>query len=99
VATQWFDDYHEWLMALVVAALLASRVLFRGPLPMSRFAAWGTVALSVAMVGLLVNLLNPWSWRDVRTAESTQVLLDQARNFYGTVTVTEHRYPGDPDRD
>jgi hypothetical protein len=35
VATQYFDDYHEWLMALVLFALLASHVLFRSSLPLA----------------------------------------------------------------
>ncbi len=99
VATQWFDDYHEWLIALALATLLACRVLFRGIASLPRAATWSAVASSAGLVGLLLVFLNPWSWRDVRTPEYSRVLLDQARNFYGTVSVTENRYTREPDRD
>ena len=105
VATHWFDDYHEWLVALILASALAAVVLFRStkaPEDVRKQIAVRRVAtagVALGMIGLLWSLLNPWSWREVHTAESRQVLLDQARNFYGTVTVTEVRFPADPDQD
>ncbi len=98
VATAYFDDYHEWLMALVMAALLASWVLFAAP-GSRRWRSWSGAAVAAGMVGLLAHLLNPWSWRAVHTPEHSEVLLEQFRNFYGTVTVTEHRFHREPDRD
>ncbi len=96
VATQWFDDYHEWLMALVLASWLACHVLFRA-------GGWagGRVALGVsalAMAGLLGAMQNPWSWRELQTDDRSEVLLDQARNFYGTVSVKERRFVHEPER-
>ncbi len=99
VATQWFDDYHEWLMALVLVALLASHVLFRSSGARAgwavRIPGWVTAAV---MVALLVAMQNPWSWREVEQPDRTEILLDQARNFYGTVSVKERRFAADPER-
>jgi spermidine synthase len=99
VATQWFDDYHEWLMALILVALLACQVLFRSgskrPALAGRLVG---VFTAVVMVALLVAMQNPWSWREVRKADRTEVLLDQDRNFYGTVSVKERRFVNEPER-
>ena len=99
VATQWFDDYHEWLMALILVALLACHVLFRSdskrPALAGRLVG---VFTAIAMVALLVAMQNPWSWREVRKADRTEVLLDQDRNFYGTVSVKERRFLNEPER-
>lgn len=99
VATQWFDDYHEWLMALILVSLLACQVLFRTA---SKRLGWGGRVVgfltAAAMVALLVAMQNPWSWREVRKADRTEVLLDQDRNFYGTVSVKERRFFAEPER-
>jgi spermidine synthase len=99
VATQWFDDYHEWLMALILVALLACHVLFRSdsqrPGLVGRLVG---VFTAIVMVALLVAMQNPWSWREVRKADRSEVLLDQDRNFYGTVSVKERRFFNEPER-
>jgi spermidine synthase len=53
---------------------------------------------AVVMVALLLVMENPWSWRDVHKGERTEVLLDQVRNFYGTVAVKERRFAQEPER-
>ncbi len=100
VATQFFDDYYEWLIALVLVALLACHVLFRfaGQAPDRVRQAAGALT-AVVMVGLLFVMENPWSWRNVHKGERTEVLLDQVRNFYGTVAVKERRFAKEPERD
>jgi spermidine synthase len=99
VATQWFDDYHEWLMALVLVALLACHVLFRAGSKRPGLAGrLGGVLTAIVMVALLVAMQNPWSWREVSKADRTEVLLDQDRNFYGTVSVKERRFLNEPER-
>jgi len=98
VAAPFFDDYHEWLMALVTTALLACWVLLAERDARTGWPWMGAVTATAA-VSLLIHLLNPWSWREVRTADHSEVLLEQSRNFYGTVTVTEHRYAKEPERD
>lgn len=99
VATQWFDDYHEWLMALVLVALLACHVLFRSSLPRLGFSGrLGGVLTATVMVALLVAMQNPWSWREVHKEDRSEILLDQDRNFYGTVSVKERRFHADPER-
>lgn len=97
VATHWFDDYHEWLMALLLAAILAFAVLWQAA--RSRWARAASAAGAAVMVALLWVLQNPWSWREVRTQEGSEILLDQARNFYGTVSVKERRHVREPERD
>jgi spermidine synthase len=99
VATQFFDDYYEWLIVLVLVALLACHVLFRAvgqSIGHVRQAAGALTA--VVMVALLFVMENPWSWRDVHTGDRTEVLLDQVRNFYGTVAVKERRFAQEPER-
>ena len=99
VATQWFDDYHEWLMALVLVALLACQVLFHSDLKRPGLAGRLVgVFTAIVMVVMLVAMQNPWSWRELRTADLTEVLLDQDRNFYGTVSVKERRFVNEPER-
>jgi spermidine synthase len=100
VATQFFDDYYEWLIALVLVALLACHVLFRagGQSPGHMRQAAGALT-AVVMVALLFVMENPWSWRDVHKGDRTEVLLDQVRNFYGTVAVKERRFAQEPERD
>jgi spermidine synthase len=101
VATQWFDDYHEWLMALVIVALLATYVLFRTSLPRAigagRLLRLGGVTTAAGMVALLVVLQNPWSWREINKPDRSEILLDQERNFYGTVSVKEKIYFAQPE--
>jgi spermidine synthase len=99
VATQWFDDYHEWLMALVLVALLACQVLFRSDSKHPGLAGRLVgVFTATVMVALLVAMQNPWSWREMRTSDRTELLLDQDRNFYGTVSVKERRFLNEPER-
>ena len=101
VATQYFDDYHEWLMALVLVALLASHVLFRSSLPLAglggRTMRIGGLATATGMVALLVVMQNPWSWREIDREDRSEILLDQERNFYGTVSVKERRFKAEPE--
>lgn len=99
VATQFFDDYHEWLMALVLVALLACHVLFRFEGQSRGRVSHAAGALTaVVMVALLYAMQNPWSWRDVRMDDRTEVVLEQVRNFYGTVSVKERRFVLEPER-
>ena len=99
VATQFFDDYYEWLIALVLVALLACHVLFRFEGHASGRMRQAVGALTaVVMVALLFVMENPWSWRNVHKGDRTEVLLDQVRNFYGTVAVKERRFAQEPER-
>jgi spermidine synthase len=99
VATQFFDDYYEWLMALILVALLACHVLFRAgrQAPGRVRPTVGALTAVVIVVSLFV-MENPRSWRDVHKGDDTEVLLDQVRNFYGTVTVKERRFASEPER-
>jgi spermidine synthase len=78
---------------------LACQVLFRSDSKRPGFAGrLAGVLTATVMVALLVAMQNPWSWRELRTADRTEVLLDQDRNFYGTVSVKERRFVNEPER-
>lgn len=96
VATPLFDDYHEWLISLVIALALAWLVMSRGAHASRRLVA---VVGVVITVGLTLYFEDPWLQRGHQTAEYTNTWLDQGRNFYGTVSVKERRYPADPQKD
>ena len=99
VATQFFDDYYEWLMALILVALLACHVLFRAGRQTPGYVRPTVGALTaVVMVVSIFFMESPRSWRDVHKGDDTEVLLDQVRNFYGTVAVKERRFASDPER-
>lgn len=124
VAVPWFDDYHEWLIAMIAAAGLACAVLGdRTDSPTARVSGpaaelkgeadpaagkrpcndavktrWAMALIAIGMLAFLLNALNPWSWREVHKADRTEILLDQARNFYGTVAVKERRFKDAPER-
>jgi spermidine synthase len=99
VATQFFDDYYEWLMALILVALLACHVLFRAGRQTPGHVRHTVGALTaVVMVVSLFVMESPRSWRDVHKGDDTEFLLDQVRNFYGTVAVKERRFASDPER-
>jgi spermidine synthase len=57
----------------------------------------GGVATATGMVVLLVAMQNPWSWRDIDREDRTEILLDQERNFYGTVSVKERLFKAEPE--
>jgi hypothetical protein len=40
---------------------------------------------------------NPWSWREIDREDRIEILLDQERNFYGTVSVKERRFKAEPE--
>ncbi|MFO0462179.1 MAG: spermidine synthase [Burkholderiales bacterium] len=102
VATNLFDDYHEWPLLLVATLALAVAVLAReaGGTGARRRPARAAAALAALGLGLAVlRWEDPFGWRDPSTPERFEVRLDQTRNFYGTVSVAERRHPGDPSRD
>jgi SAM-dependent methyltransferase len=102
VATNLFDDYHEWPLFLVAAIALSCAVLAReagrAGVPRAPARAAAAVALAVLAAAVL-RWEDPFGWRDRSTAERTELRLEQSRNFYGTVSVAERRHPGDPTRD
>lgn len=104
VATNLFDDYHEWPATLVAALGLACAVLAREVRARSGAARRGPVAAAAALgaFGLAALVLaweDPLGLRAPSGGDVTVTRLDQSRNFYGTVSVAERRYPDDPARD
>jgi hypothetical protein len=95
VATHLFDDYLEWPLVLAAALALACAVFVRDARAPRALAPLAGVVL----IGLILVWEDPLQWRDRSSTERTVVRLDQARNFYGTVSVEERRYPADPSRD
>jgi len=100
VASNLFDDYHEWPLMLVAALGLACAVLSRSMRATRRTGGpVGAVVAALVLSGAVLAWEDPLHWRDAAPPGRIDVRLDQARNFYGTVSVVERRYPDDPKRD
>ena len=98
VATNLFDDYHEWPLFLLAAIALSCAVIAREAGGGGRARAVAALA-GVVLGAAVLRWEDPFGWRDRSSPERTEVRLEQSRNFYGTVSVAERRHPGDPRRD
>lgn len=93
IATNFFQDYHEWPLGLIVCFVLAGTVM--GVTFQRRYgkpamtAVIGTAAL--AGVIYLGWMLNPY-YDDPPEPGYESRSLYKARNFYGTITVSENRF-------
>ena len=112
-ATHFFNEYHEWPIALGLSIVLAFVVMRREwgsrtimPADHAGKPAWtanpakqGWVGLAfVLFFGFFMFIQDPFEWRVGPSTEYVNVDLDQSRNFYGTVAVTERQYPQHPER-
>ncbi len=96
VATRYFDEYYEWpigllisfFIAALVIATIACRTKWLGPT--SHWLAGGGIVLATCVVAWR---LDPFEWLNSGEVYGIkkQVLL-QARNFYGTISVTDRQY-------
>ncbi len=99
VATPLFNDYHEWLLAMASSSVLAIGVLVRSlRRDAQRRLGVTPVAGMLGMVGVLWAMESNWHWRAQAPDGQQEVLLDRARNFYGTVAVKERRFPHHPEQ-
>ena len=96
IATRYFDEYYEWPIGLLVSFVIAASVL--GAI-VSRKIPFGASSQEVIGIGILAASgfvlwsLDPFEWRSPAEKDGIKKqLLLQARNFYGTVSVTERQY-------
>ncbi len=94
VATHLFADYHEWVLMLLGALLLAGTVVWQELRAGARRTAAGVLVGAVA--ALVLYWEDPLSWRHADRPGQVSSTLYQARNFYGTVTVADQRRAGAP---
>lgn len=98
VATPLFSDYHEWLLAMAISSVLAIGVLARSVRrDGQRGPSVPQVAGALVMLALLWAMESNWYWRSQSPDGRHEVVLDRARNFYGTVAVKERRFPNNPE--
>jgi len=96
VATPYFDEYYEWPLGLLLSFLIAATVIGMIALKRKWFGAAsnGTVLFGIFLTtGYVAWCLDPFDW--IRSGEEPGIkktLLMQARNFYGTVSVTDRQY-------
>lgn len=110
-ATNFFSDYYEWWLCLLVAIGLASFIVssewqLGRPVPQqsaetASFSAQGqrlmvTSVATLLLGGCVLFWEDPLHWRADSDDEYSSVLLHQARSFYGAVSVKERRYPRNP---
>jgi spermidine synthase len=108
VATNLFDDFHEWSLCLLSAIVLGTYILVsasRTPRPGTirnkrttqvRQLFFGAAGLLIA--GVVSFSLDPFQWRTRFSPEFEETYLHNSRNFYGTVTVKERKHRSDPSR-
>ena len=96
VATPYFDEYYEWPLGLLISFLIAVSVI--GMIATKK--KWlGTASNWVVAIGIVLTTgyvgwcLDPFDW--ISSTEEPGIkktVLLQARNFYGTVSVTDRQY-------
>ena len=96
VATPYFDEYYEWPLGLLISFLIAVSVI--GMIATKK--KWlGTASNWVVPIGIVLTTgyvgwcLDPLDW--ISSGEEPGIkktVLLQARNFYGTVSVTDQQY-------
>ena len=111
-ATNFFNEYHEWPIALGLIIVLAFGVLRREwggsnmvPTDPSAEPVWTANPAKQSWVGAAFVICfsffmffeDPFAWRVGTTTDYVNVDLDQSRNFYGTVAVVERQYPQNPE--
>lgn len=98
VATHWFNDYYEWTLCLLGALALAASIIARHHWPLPALPSARVLLLSLPICALVLFWEDPLHWRGKSSADRVEIRLDQSRNFYGTVSVGERRYPDEPER-
>lgn len=96
VATPYFDEYYEWPLGLLISFLIAVSVI--GMIATNK--KWlGTASSWLVAIGIVLSTgyvgwcLDPFDW--ISSGEEPGIkktVLLQARNFYGTVSVTDRQY-------
>lgn len=96
VATPYFDEYYEWPLGLLISFLIAVSVI--GLIATKK--KWlGTASNWVVAIGIVLTTgyvgwcLDPFDWISAGAEPGIKkTVLLQARNFYGTVSVTDRQY-------
>jgi hypothetical protein len=103
IAVNFFTDYYEWPLCLVIAATLSlwilnSEWLFRS----NRLAATAGVKWAIFSVSLLASTLwigfwmDPFEWQPSSSTEYTTKPIFAGRNFYGTIAVDDKVHNTNP---
>lgn len=104
VATNFFADYYEWSLCLVVAIALACYIV-NGELAARRGSGAAAsaqrsfapgLAAAALVAGMVLFWEDPLGWRVEANDDYVTLRLHQARNFYGAVSVEERRYRNEP---
>lgn len=102
VAVNFFDDYYEWPLCLILGATLAMSVLLQAAV--SRFQKHADTAhwsAAVPVLSLLVSAAwigywqDPFEWRSTGSGNYSEHTLVKQRNFYGTVSVEDRIHRSD----
>ena len=96
VATRYFDEYYEWPLGLLLSLVIAGGVL--GAIAIRKkwlgVASQWLVGFGLVLLTCFVGWsLDPFDWFSSGEGNGIKkVTLLQARNFYGTVSVTDRQY-------
>jgi hypothetical protein len=101
IATNFFSDYWEWTLGLMIAILVCMYALvttFRQNLRESAFevVTFSLGTITAAAMGLVGYLNDPFSMNVRQGTEFSRTILNKSRNFYGTTTVLNREHRNDP---
>lgn len=103
IATNFFDDYYEWPLCLILGATLSFCVLVspflsnsevRSRFPISKFAIPFFCLLTTS--AFISYWEDPFGWWSSNSGEYDTRVLVARRNFYGTVSVEDRVHRTDP---
>jgi hypothetical protein len=96
IATNYFADYYEWTLALIIAVLVCAAIITSLATIKSTWRKPVIWACSMLLILFLGYCHDPFSWNVSGSEEFDRKNLQIARNFYGTIQVVERVHRTEP---
>lgn len=104
VAVNFFDEYYEWPLCLLLGSLLATvvavgalrRSLGGAEVRTTRGTGVVTALVAAAACAGVFYSLDPFGWRSETSSDYKYEELYASRNFYGALSIFDRRHKSDP---